>query len=134
MEVFSRGIWGYVAALSNASATLVCRQLFGADMLGVANGTLFTATEMRPSAVVWRDGDACNSESPSFLSCAYEAPGWESTNPLYQVACYNPSAGGEAAGTGLLLLLFPGCAGKRRGSRCCCLLAYCAAQHLGGPI
>ena len=92
VEVFYRGIWGQVASLSSNAATVVCRQLgLGTDGVAASVPTFFPASSK--TSLVWKDGDSCQGNEPSFLSCSNDASSWDSSSPLYQVSCYNASTG-----------------------------------------
>lgn len=110
VEVFIRGIWGHVGALSTNGATAVCREIFGAGMRGAVSSQPFFVPDVVKRGVVWRDGDNCPPQADSILSCTGEPGGqwlgwgywwvqvWATGNSLHQVACYN--AGGKAASAG----------------------------------
>lgn len=108
VEVWNKGMWGHVGQLSNVAATLVCQELFGAEMLGVASSQPFFLPDL-PVALrgaVWRDRDGCTpGQHSSFLACANEPTQtlwnnwwwgfnyhtWTTDNPLFQVACFERS-------------------------------------------
>ena len=107
VQVFSHGIWGQVGSLSTAAATVVCRQIFGAQFQGVATALPVFAPDIpkQSGAVTWADGDSCQGNETNLLSCAaepsntywswpyYTTLNYDTYSPLYQVACYNTTSG-----------------------------------------
>ena len=105
--MFAHGIWGQVATLSNNAAIVICRQIFGAGFAGVAWPAPLFAPDvaLAPGVVTWRDGDSCQGTEANYASCSnepwnvywgpprYNYYFYDTFNPLYQVACYNPATG-----------------------------------------
>lgn len=81
---------GHVARLSNNAATVICKQLrLGSNAVVSAQSAFFPPVEK--TGIVWVDTDRCDGTESDALSCLSEASRGESSSPLYQVACLDPT-------------------------------------------
>lgn len=79
VQVFANGIWGHMATVSSAAATVICRQT-GMGRKGYAHPKPIFFAAVNTTSVVWRDGDSCTGAERDLLSCATDTPatymGW----------------------------------------------------------